>query len=142
MSEDKVVEDNKYTDIESLEGGLGELKEIKRLPQMHRNAPQIRWGQEYLAWPVEKRLDFAEKLASSMNHAADILQQERNKLLEVVEKQKEQLKMNVESYMSQGRLIHKELGTADAEKQVLYQEIVSLKQQVKELTKRLFDRKD
>jgi hypothetical protein len=138
-----VVEDNKYPDLGPPEGGLGELKEIKRYPGMGQ-AHRISWGKDYMAWPIEKRLDYAEKLAASMNHAADVLQQERNKLLVVVANQDAQLKSNANSYVGQGNLMHKELASADAEKQVLYQEIVQLKAQIKnlefkivELTRRL-----
>lgn len=125
-------EDNKYPDLGPPPCGLGDLKEIHRYPGMGQ-AHKISWGKDYLAWPIEKRLDYAEKLAASMNHAADVLQQERNKLLNVVAHQEAQLKSNAKSYLSQGDLMHKELGSADAEKQVLYQEIVQLKVQIKNL---------
>jgi hypothetical protein len=118
-------------DIELPEEGMGELKEIKRLPQMQKRAPNIQWGAEYKAWPLPRRLKYAERLASSMNHAADVLQTERNKLLEVVAHQEAQLKANTKAYVGQGEVMHKELGDADAEKQELYKKIVALKKQVK-----------
>ncbi len=129
-------EDSKYPDLEP--DGLGDLKEIKRLPQMKSPAPQIRWGEEYKSWPVERRLSYAERLASSMNHAADLLQTERNKLLEVVKRQEEQLKQATEKYVEQGQVMHRELGAQDAEKQQLYAQIVELTAKVKELTTHRF----
>lgn len=132
-------EDNKYPNLNPPEGPMGDLKEIKHLPGMD-NTHQISWGDEYKSWPVEKRLEYAEKLASSMNHAADILQKERDELIKTMVQQDLKLKANVKSYLNQGELMHKELGAADAEKQVLYQEIVSLKSQVKDLTRRLADK--
>jgi hypothetical protein len=132
-------EDNKYPNLNPPEGPMGDLKEIKHLPGMN-NAHQISWGDEYKSWPIERRLEYAEKLASSMNHAADILQKERDELIKVAVAAEAKLKSNIKSYVSQGELMHKELGAADAEKQVLYQEIVSLKSQVKDLTRRLADK--
>lgn len=124
MSEDKVP------DLTSFEG-QGDVKKVERVPT--KKVHMIAWGEEYKSWPVERRLEFAEKLASSMNHAADLLQQERNELLKIARAQDEQLKANSKSFAGQGQLIHKELAAADAEKQTLYQEIVDLKQQIKNL---------
>lgn len=134
-----------YPDIPPLP--FGNMKEIKRLPQMRRIAPKIRWGDIYRGkefdldkkrfWDDRDRLKFAERLASSMNHAADVLQTERNKLLEVLAHQEKQLKENAKAYAGQGDLMHAELGNADAEKQKLYRQIVALTKQVKEQAKRI-----
>lgn len=134
MNDDK---DLYYEDLDAPDGGMGDLKEIKRIKGMSKHAPPISWGEEYRGWPIEQRLEYAEKLASAMNHAASVLQDERNKLIEVVKKQEEQLKHNANAYLSQGNLMHKELGSADVEKQQLYQEIVNLKQKTRVLAKRV-----
>lgn len=52
-----------------------------RLPREKAKAPRIQWGEKYQEWTVEQRLEYAEELACSMNHAADVMQQERNQLL-------------------------------------------------------------
>jgi len=117
--------------------GLGDLKEIRRLPQMQKSAPKIRWGSEYLSWPIERRLNYAERLAYAMNHAADVLQQERNKLLVHVADLERKLEQNTHSYITQGELMHHELGMADSEKQGLYRQIVSLQSEVKEKDRRI-----
>jgi hypothetical protein len=54
---------------------------------------QIKWGREFLDWPIQKREDYAKKLASAMNQAADEMQQDRDRHLEarvVAEKQREE----------------------------------------------------
>jgi len=119
--------------------GLGELHSIKRISGMATpsKVPQIKWGGEYAKWPPERRLRYAERLASSMNHAADILQQERNKLIEVVERQEAQLKSNVKSYVEQGELMHRELGMANAREQELSKLVVQLQKEVREKTSRI-----
>lgn len=106
--------------------GLGDLQKIERIRNFQRMAPQIRWGDDYRSWPIEKRLRYAENLASSMNHAADLLQKERNALLKTAMHQEAQLKMAVQRYDEQGDLMRRELGRADAEKQDLYRQIVAL----------------
>lgn len=119
-----------YLDLEP--DTLGNLKSIKRLPAMKNVAPKIQWGIVYLDWPIKKRLKYAEKLAASMNHAADVLQQERNKLVKIALQQEEQLKANIKTYAKQGEIIHQELVNTDAEKQKLYQKIVILSRKVKQ----------
>jgi len=42
----------------------------------------IAWGQDYQKWDVEKRLEYAESLASALNDACDLIQKERNNLAE------------------------------------------------------------
>jgi hypothetical protein len=131
--------DNKYPDTTPAD--LSNLKEIKRLPRMRKVAPKIKWGDTYKGlvkdkakgrcWTDKDRLDYAERLASSMNHAADILQQERDKLLATVAHLEEQLKANAKAYKDQGNLMHSEIGAAGAEKQELYELIVTLRKHVK-----------
>ncbi len=42
---------------------------------------QIAWGEDFLAWPIERQLEYAKKLASAMNQAADEMQNDRNRVL-------------------------------------------------------------
>ena len=110
---------------------LGDLKEIKRIPPMQVRPPKIKWGDEYLSWPIEKRLEHAEKLAAAMNHAADVLQQERNTLLDVCRQQESQLDLIKKVQTRDGATLHHELEIHNQEKQNLYQEIVKLKSKLK-----------
>jgi len=40
---------------------------------------QIAWGEEFNAWPIEKQVDYAKKLASAMNEAAREMQKDRDR---------------------------------------------------------------
>jgi len=124
------MEDNHYPDIQP--DGLGDLKEIKRLPAMAKNQPKIAWGEEYQSWPIEKRLHYAERLAASMNNAADVMQKERNELLELCKRQEAQLKDNSVQYHELGDLMNVELAKMDAEKQLLYADLVKITKELKE----------
>lgn len=113
------------------------MKDIERLPAMQSRAPDIRWGGEFESWGLRRQRDFAMRLASSMNHAADMLQQERNKLLELCKKQERLLESAQDGYRNQGQLMNNELGKANAEKQELYKQIVNLQAALKEKQKRI-----
>jgi hypothetical protein len=125
-------EDAYYPDLPP--DGLGDLQRIVRLPGMQPRAPAIRWGDAYLAWPLERRLHYAERLASAMNHAADILQRERDRLLATLRQQDAHLALTTQRYLDQGALMHRELAQADAEKQALYREIGVLQAQLRDRT--------
>jgi len=134
MCENGKTPDQKEPDL-FFDKPIGGMKKIERAPGMKAIAPPIRWGLEYQSWPIEKRLRYAERLASSMNHAADKMQEDRNRLAGIVRDQEEKLKAHAKTYLAQGDLMHKELGAQDAEKQKLYSQIVGLSAQVRKLKK-------
>lgn len=78
-----------------------EVEGLKELDFEGIEAPRarmIKFGEEFEAWDDKHKIEFLKKLASSMNHAADIMQQERNKLLvelEIVNKQRENAEKNL-----------------------------------------------
>lgn len=116
---------------------LGDLKSIERLPAMKSPAPKISWGEDYKSRTVEERIEFSEKLANSMNHAADILQQERNGLLEVVEKQEVTIRRANKALEGQASMMQQELQTQNAKQQELNTLIVELQRTIKEQKKLL-----
>ncbi len=110
---------------------LGDLKDIKRLPGMN-NRSKIKWGDEYRSWPIEKRLDYAERLAASMNNAASVLQDERNNLLEVARSQEKQLEQAKVTAHQSTQIMHQQIAQTAAEKQQLYNQIVQLQSELKQ----------
>lgn len=55
-----------------------------------RKPPKIKWGKLYQKFTDKEKIEYLEKLASTMNHAAYLIQEERNQrndLLELKEKQ-------------------------------------------------------
>jgi hypothetical protein len=54
-------------------------------------ARMINFGEDFQRFSDRHKIEFLKKLASSMNHAADIMQQERNKALIEIIALKEQL---------------------------------------------------
>ena len=45
---------------------------------------QIVWGDKFNEWSVEKQLDYAKKLASAMNEAADEMQKDRDRCFDAM----------------------------------------------------------
>lgn len=132
-----IDEGTKYPDLEA--DGLGDLKEIRRINgiEVESKIPQIRWGRDYRSWPIEKRLRYAERLASAMNHAADVLQTDRNSLLAKNAALEAKVILLEKMVAGQGATMHHELGLQDAEKQALYKQIVQQTSDLKAARKRI-----
>ena len=45
---------------------------------------QIQWGDKFKEWPIEKQADYAKKLASAMNEAADEMQKDRDRCFDAM----------------------------------------------------------
>lgn len=127
--------DTQYPDSEPL--AMGDLKAIKRHPNMQSPAPKIRWGKKYDAMPIGRRLDRAEKVANAMNHAADVLQTERNKLIEVCKAQEAQLVAAKAEQTIAQELLQTEMDRHNAEKQELYQQVAVLQKDTKAQAKHI-----
>lgn len=95
--------------------------------------PKIQWGSKYLEWDDKKRIGYLEQLAGSMNHACDLIQKERNKLLELCElKEKQLLSMRVA--MDQNtKMLHSEVTRMNTEKQELLKDIAESNKEIVEL---------
>jgi len=115
----------------------GDMKEIKTIPGMQKIAPNISWGEEFEKQPIEWRVGRAKRVASAMNHAADILQQERNKLIEVGKAQEQKIIQLTHQYAAQGDLMHKQLQVENAKQQKLNTQLVEQMQEIKELKRLL-----
>lgn len=123
------MSDTHYPD--SLPDGLGDLKSIKRISGMKNIAPKIRWGEGHKKKSLRERLKYAEALASSMNHAADVLQTERNGLIKICKQQEKQIKQSKKNYSILVESTNKELESQNSERQKLYVEIMAAKKETK-----------
>lgn len=69
--------------MEKQEEFNGQIKAIFRGGRIHK----IKWGDDdddgkgWNSWSLEARLEYAMELASAMNQAADVIQEERNELV-------------------------------------------------------------
>lgn len=129
-----MIEDSKYPDLITTEAPEG-FKKLERVNG--RSAPDIAWGFEYQSWPVEKRLAYAENLASSMNHAADLLQQERNAALGTIEHKEKQIKALYERLARETEVFNRQFQDMNESRQSLLRKIVTLEGRVGEQTKEI-----
>ena len=97
--------------------------------------PKIQWGRVYQDWPDDKKIEYLEKLASSMNHAAALIQEERNNNLVLMDKKEEQLDAMKRAIDQNNEMIQGQMTQMNAEKQEYNKAIAELNVRIKELEK-------
>lgn len=117
------------------------FKQIKLLPSQQNPPPQIRWGEQYQNMPIDKQLRRAQKVASAMNHAADIAQQRVQELIDIANHQERQLDQNKVDFAKQRELLTQMMTQNNAEKQARLQEMQLLKAELRAAQKQLKDLK-
>lgn len=110
---------------------------IERLPSMQKHAPKISWGKEFESWPADVQLKYAMKLAHTMNHAADEMQKDRNRLSELCADRERRLNAAIKRFEDLRQANHDELQRQGAENQKIFKEIQRLTQENKKLVKML-----
>lgn len=123
--------DNKYPDILAPDQPPEGYRKLGKVEGRKKVAPKIKWGDDFLAWSDREKVAWLKKFSSSMNHAADLLQKERNKLVETCAVQDEKLKQHAKEYLHRGQMLHKQVIIMNSEKQELNKMIVELQQRVK-----------
>lgn len=113
------------------------FKKLAPIQGLKRRAPKIKWGQEYLKWKPSKRIRYLEELASTMNHAADVLQQEKIKILKVFNHQEKQIVAANNRYEEQTNLLNKQLASFNAQKQELLERVAGLERENGKLKKEI-----
>jgi seryl-tRNA synthetase len=98
-----------------------------------KRPPQIKWGDKYKKWDDGKKIRYLEKFARSMNHAADLLQNERNELLELVDKKDELLAQMNSMLGENNNLLQSEVTRMNAQRQHYAKEMAKLNTRIKEL---------
>jgi len=94
--------------------------------------PKIAWGLIYQSWSDEKKIDFLEKFGASMNHAADLLQNERNALLRTCDNQEKQIIAMAKAEALNRDLLQRQITEHNTQMQELNKTVVSLHQKVRE----------
>jgi len=93
--------------------------------------PKIRFGSEFEDWPDGRKITYLKELSSSMNHAADLLQKERNLLLEKVSRLEEQVKNADESLLIQKGIVITNITASNEERQSFIEKIRDLQGRAK-----------
>ena len=92
---------------------------------------QIKWGDKFQAWPVERQLNYAKSLASAMNEAADEMQKDRNRCFDAMKLAEAQMEEAQQaSVISKQTMVH---AVIDSNKKTreLENEIIILRNRLK-----------
>lgn len=99
---------------------------------MVANPPRIAWGKKYETKTDVEKISYLEKLASSMNHAAFIIQNERNDLLELMAIKEKQVVTMAANLDANNNMIQQQVTKMNAEKQEYFKTIAALNKQIRE----------
>ena len=108
---------------------------------MKVRAPKVQWGADIDLLPPVEQSRYYKRVAEAMNHAADILQQERNKLVEVAKAQEAQLVSKDQQVRAVTAQMEQLLTRTNAEKQQLSEQVVAEGRVVKQLRQTIYQLK-
>jgi len=108
-------------------------KEDLNLPKAPAQAPQIDWGEDFKAWPLDQQNRYLKRLCSALNHATDNIQKERNEALVKLHEMKEVLENADQGVNTQKAIVLRAITSHNAEKQDLIKIIQDLETQNKDL---------
>ena len=92
-------------------------------------APKITWGRIYQSSSNEEKIDYLEKLASTMNHAASLIQDERNQLNKLCELKEQQIEKLKEAMDANNTMLQSEVAKINEERQKFNESKAGLKGQ-------------
>lgn len=95
--------------------------------------PTIRWGKRYLSWGQQRKIDYLEKFAASMNHAAFLIQGERDQLLEICKKQEKHIESLAKGLDENNAMIQGQITSMNAERQSFNKSAAAMKATIREL---------
>lgn len=107
--------------------------------KVSQNPPKIRWGLRYQNMSPDEKVKYLEKFAHSMNHAAAMLQDERNKLNELLVRKEAQLEAGGRAMSQNNDMIQIQITKHNEDKQAFLTEIARLKARVRELEAQVGD---
>lgn len=93
----------------------------------------IKFSEKFMLRPDKDKIEYLIKLASSLNHAAQQIQKERDELNQLLIKKESQLKKCHEQRDQDRMMIHKQLANENKKQQVLLKENQGLREEIKGL---------
>jgi len=103
---------------------------------IEQRPPKINWGQLYRDKPMEERLAYAEKLASTMNQAAAKIQRERDELGKLCEKKEQQLQAMSKAIAQNNAMLQAEVTRMNRDKQEILAESTRMRVELRSLKKK------
>lgn len=100
---------------------------------VEKQPPKIKWGVLYKEKSDKEKIEYLEKLASSMNHAAHMIQEERNQLGELCERKEAQLIKLAEAVHANNAMLQQEVTLMNAQRQGYNAEVKRLNTEIREM---------
>jgi seryl-tRNA synthetase len=131
--EEKSVKEKKDIQMQEDYVALG----LKRLDPhiVSGHPPKIAWGDKYKDWTDKEKISYLEILACSMNHAADLIQKERNELNDLCGMKEKQLEKMSEAMTQNMDMLQSEITNMNIQKQDYHVCISELNAKIRELEK-------
>ena len=97
--------------------------------------PKIKWGKKYLEeWSDEQKIKYLEKLACTMNHAAYLIQKERDELQAMCEKKEAQIIAMDKALRQNDILLQQEVTRMNEQRQDYNANVSKLNRKIRELS--------
>jgi len=129
----KILADNMRENLESAGFRKIDPKLIDIKP------PTIKWGELYKEFKDEEKIDYLEKLASTMNHAAFLIQGERDELIALCALKEQQIGKLSDAMSGNNGMIQSEIMKMNEERQFFNQHVAKLNKYVKSLKEQIVD---
>ena len=100
---------------------------------MVAHPPKIQWGVIYKEKSDADKIKYLEKLAATMNHAAFLVQEERNSLGALCEKKEGQLQQMMTDITANNNMLQSEVTKMNEQRQGFNQEVARLNAKIREL---------
>lgn len=98
-------------------------------------APKINWGGDFDSMPADDKVAFLKKFANSFNHALDLMQKERNALMDKSNSMEAQVLSLKEQVKNQMLFVQETVKKENEVKRVYQIKINALEKKVRELMK-------
>lgn len=95
--------------------------------------PKIKWGELYKQFSDKEKIEYLQKIASTMNHAAYLIQEERNGLLKSIDKKEEQLIKMKKTIDQNMEMLQIEITKINEERQEVNKKVAKLNAEIRRL---------
>jgi hypothetical protein len=103
--------------------------------KLEAKPPKIQWGPIYLRMSPDEKIKYLEKLAAAMNHAAHLVQTERNQLGELATKKEQKLQEMQRTLDANNGMIQTEITKMNEERRRFLAENKRLRDRIRALEK-------
>jgi len=100
---------------------------------LEKRPPKISWGHTYKSWTPQEKVEWLEKFAHSMNHAASLIQCERDGLNRLLHVKENQLKQMSKAMAQNSEMLQSEIMKMNEQRQGFRSTISKLDAEIKEL---------